>query len=41
MDIEDLFDETMHINDQEEAKSSHPMVIPEFDPCSGDGTSIV
>lgn len=30
MDIEDLF------NGQEEVKDNHPLVIPEFDPCSGD-----
>lgn len=34
MDIEDLFNETLAL---EEHKDDHPMVIPEFGPCSGDG----
>lgn len=33
MDIEDLFNEDAY---QEESKDSHPMIIPEFDACSGD-----
>jgi hypothetical protein len=34
MDIEDLFNES---NYEEESKES-PMVVPEFDPCSGEST---
>ena len=32
MDIEDLFSEKATL---EETKDDHPMIIPEFDPCSG------
>jgi hypothetical protein len=31
MDIEDLFRET---NEEDEEEKEHPMIIPEFDPCS-------
>ncbi len=34
MDIEDLF------NENYEEEKSHPMVIPEYDPCSGEGPDV-
>jgi ABC-type cobalt transport system substrate-binding protein len=33
MDIEDLFNENGH---SEEEVKAHPMIIPMFDPCSGE-----
>lgn len=40
MDIEDLFNENFHIADEEVKDDNHPMVIPEFDPCSGGGMNV-
>jgi hypothetical protein len=39
-DLEDLFteDDTFH-TDVSSSKNDHPMIIPEFDPCSGGGTN--
>ena len=38
MDIEDLFNEDLNL-EEEEKESSHPMIIPEYDPCSGGGNT--